>query len=93
MANYNTFLIYDCEKRKPILVTSSARKASKFLTTGIRIDVWNDNRKIESIYESCRKREENPLSPYITLEKEYVQKRQIKAEQKNKRRKGNGYYL
>lgn len=86
MAKYNTFLVIDCKKRKPILITSSARKANKLLTTGIRVEVWNDNKKVEIIYNSDRKKE-NPLSPYIVFEKEYIQKKQAKAEKRNKIRK------
>lgn len=89
MANYNTFLVYDCKKRKPILVTSSARKANKLLKTGTRIDVWNKNTKIESIYESDKRREGNPLSPYIAFEKEFISKKQQKATKRNKKIKKN----
>ena len=89
MANYNTFIVFDCKKRKPILVTSSARKANGLLSTGVRIDIWNNNQKIESIYESDKKREKNPLSPYITLEKDHIRKKQERATERNKRRKKN----
>jgi hypothetical protein len=86
MAKYNTFLVIDCKTRKPILTTSSARKANRLLTTGVRVEVWNDNKKVEIIYDTDKK-EKNPLSPYITLEKEYIRKKQAKAEERNKLRK------
>jgi len=90
MANYNTFVVLDCKKRKPILVTSSARKANKFLKTGIRIEIWNENEKLETIYESTKRREKYPLKPYIDMEKEHIKRKQEKAEEKNKRRKTHG---
>ena len=73
MAVYNTFVVVDCKKRKPILVTSSARKASTLLKSGIRIEVWNENKKVETLYECLKKREGNPMIPYITLEREYME--------------------
>lgn len=87
MAKYNTFLVIDCKTRKPLLTTSSARKANRLLTTGVRVEVWNDNKKVEVIYDADRKKETNPLSPYITLEKEYIRKKQAKAETRNKLRR------
>ena len=87
MANYNTFLVVDCKTRKPILTTSSARKASKELKTGVRIEVWNNNNLVERIYEADKKNESNPLAPYIQAEREYIGRKQAAAEQRNKRRK------
>lgn len=87
MAKYNTFLVVDCKTRKPLLTTSSARKANRLLTTGVRVEVWNDNKKVETIYDADRKNETNPLSPYIALEKEYIRKKQAKAEERNKLRR------
>lgn len=45
MAAYNTFVVVDCKKRTPILVTSSARKARGNLSVGYRVEVWSDNKK------------------------------------------------
>lgn len=87
MANYNTFLVIDCKARRPLLVTSSARKANAYLRTGIRIEVWNENFLLETIYESDKKKEKHPLGPYIRLEKDHIRKKQMKAEERNKRRK------
>ncbi len=87
MANYNTFVVVNCSTRKPILTTSSARKAYKELQKGIRIEVWNDNALIERIYEGDKKRERNPMKPYIDKEREYIRKKQERATQKNKRRR------
>jgi hypothetical protein len=87
MANYNTFVVVDCKTRKPFLTTSSARKASKELKTGIRIEVWNNNVLVERIYESDKRKEPSPLSAYIRAEREYIGRKQAEAERRNKARK------
>ena len=86
MANYNTFVVVSCSTRKIILTTSSARKAYKELKKGIRIEVWNHNVLIRRIYESDKKRNENPMKPYIDLEREYIRNKQERATKRNKRR-------
>lgn len=83
MANYNTFVVVDCNSGKSVLTTSSARKSNKFLTTGFRIDVWNNHKKVCTIYEKSR----DLIRPYITLEKDYIRKKQAKAEERNKRKR------
>ena len=83
MANYNTFVVVDCNSRKSILTTSSARKANDVLKTGFRVDVWNNNEKICTIYEKTR----DLIKPYIQAEKEYIRKKQARAEARNKARK------
>ena len=87
MANYNTFVVVDCKSRKSILITSSARKANRHLATGFRIEVWNNNNCIETIYERDRKQEQSPLAPYIEREREYIREKQQRAEARNKRRR------
>lgn len=87
MANYNTFVVVDCKSRKSILITSSARKASRLLSTGFRIEVWNNNNCIEKIYDRDRKQERFPLTPYIEKEREYIREKQQRAEARNKRRR------
>lgn len=72
MATYNTFVVMDCKKRTPLLVTSSARKAISNLTTGFRIEVWSENKKVESIYSKNRK----GIKPYIELERNYIREKQ-----------------
>lgn len=86
MANYNTFIVVDCGTRKPILTTSSARKASKELRTGIRIEVWNNNELVTKIYEADKNKGTNPLGHYIQAEREYIRKKQAAAERRNKAR-------
>lgn len=87
MANYNTFVVVDCKTRKPFLTTSSARKASKELKTGVRIEVWNNNELVVRIYESDKNKDPSPLSAYIKAEKEYIGRKQAEAEKRNQRRK------
>ena len=82
MADYNTFLIVDCKTRKPIMTTSSARKARKERRTGVRIEVWNNNVLVEKIYESDKYKALDPLAPYINAEREYIAKKQAKARKK-----------
>ena len=87
MADYNTFMVYDCKKRKTILITSSARKAKNMLHTGFKIEVWNSNNLIETIYT----KQIINLDRYISLEKEYIKRKQLKAKSRNdKRRKKYG---
>ena len=83
MANYNTFVVVDCRSKKSILTTSSARKSSRLLQTGFRIDVWNDNKKVLTVYAKDR----SPMKVYIEAERDYIRKKQAKAEARNKRRK------
>ena len=87
MANYNTFVVIDCKKRRPILVTSSARNANKLLVTGNRVEVWNNQNCVEIIHNSDRRKEPSPLYPYIEQEKEYHKQKQINAEKRNARKK------
>ena len=92
MANYNTFVVIDTKKRKTLLTTSSARKANSLLTTGFRVEVWNGNTKVEVIYERDKRREANPLGPYIQLERAYIRAKQAAAEQRNKQRRARRGY-
>ena len=92
MANYNTFVVINCLTRKPIITTSSARKAYAELRTGIRIEVWNNNDLVERIYESDKKREGNPMKPYVDMEREYIRKKQEMATLRNRRRNASGKF-
>ena len=83
MANYNTFMLIDCKKRKPIIITSSARKVARQIDTGFRVEVWNNNELICKIYKSNKK----DIEPYIKAEKEYIKRKQEKATLRNKKRK------
>ena len=88
MANYNTFIVVDTKTRKPILTTSSARKANKLLTVGYRIEVWNDNKLTDLIYS----KDKQPLYKYLSAEKEYIRQKQAQAEIRNKRHERCAYY-
>lgn len=85
MSDYNTFVVYDCAKRKPILVTSSARKAKQALCKGIRVDVWCENKNIATIYD----KNSYLLNEYITLEKQYIARKQERATKRNERKRKN----
>jgi hypothetical protein len=53
------------------------------LQSGFRIDVWNNNDRVETIYAKDR----TSLKPYIDAEKEYIRQKQARAEERNKRKK------
>ena len=82
-SDYNIFVVYDCVKRKPILVTSSARKAKRSLHKGIRVDVWNVEENIARIYSQ----NSFLLDKYIALEKQYIARKQAYATNRNRLRK------
>jgi hypothetical protein len=82
MAKYNTFLVLST-KGRPLLVTSSARKARKLLQTGVRVEVWSANAKAETVYHRTRRL----LDKYVNAEREYIRKKQEAAERKNKKRR------
>ena len=83
MANYNTFLV-TTTKGKPLLVTSSGKKAAAMLQTGVRVEVWNENAKREIVYTRTRRN----MDKYIEAERAFISQRQRAAEDKNARRKG-----
>ena len=85
MAKYNTFLVLST-KGKPLLVTSSARKARRLLRTGVRVEVWSGNAKTETIYNRNRA----GLDKYVTAERDYIRAKQEAAELRNQRRKNKG---
>lgn len=82
MAKYNTFLVLTT-KGKPLLVTSSARKARGLLRTGVRVEVWSANEKATTIYHRTREK----LGEYIVTEREYIRAKQEAAERRNKKRR------
>ena len=83
MANYNTFIVQETKNGRAILVTSSARKVKLLLKTGTRIEVWNENHKIETIYAKTKAL----LDKYIDDERQYIREKQTKAEKRNKARR------
>lgn len=83
MAKYNTFVVQKTNNGQAVLITSSARKAKKQLTTGFRLEVWSGNQKQETIYTRTVKK----LDKYITAEREYIRSKQAAAERRNKARR------
>lgn len=79
----NVFVVLNCKMRKVEFATLSARKALNALEKGKRIEVWNNNALIEKVYS----KETFKMQPYIAMEKEFIGKRQARAEHKNKMRK------
>ncbi len=83
MANYNTFIAQETKGGKTMLVTSSARKVKQILTSGIRIEVWSENKKTETIYTKTRLL----LDKYVEAERQYIREKQAKAEKRNQARR------
>lgn len=85
MANYNTFAVVESKHGKVLLITSSARKANSLFGFGNRIEVWNDNKKIESITYKFK----NRLLPFLQAEKEYIQRKQEEATKRNAKKRAS----
>ena len=83
MATYNTFIAQETKGGKAMLVTSSARKVKQLLTPGIRIEVWCENQKTETIYTKTAAK----LAKYVEAERQYIREKQAKAEKRNKARR------
>lgn len=88
MAKYNTFVVQQTKGGRALLVTSSARKVKPMLTPGVRVEVWNENQKVETIYT----RTSAKLDTYVAAEREYIRVKQAKAEQRNKARRARREY-
>lgn len=86
MMKHNIFAVYNCEGRKNLLVTPSARKAKNELRTGTKIEVWDENTLVEKIYFKTSKNFEK----YISKEKRYIAMKQAKAEKRNAKGKCHG---
>ena len=82
MAKYNTFLVMTT-KGQSVLVTSSAKKARQLLQTGVRVEVWSDNAREETIYARTR----SLLDKYVGAEREYIRAKQAAAEHRNRKRR------
>lgn len=83
MANYNTFIAQETKGGRTMLVTSSARKVKSLLTPGVRIEVWSENQKQETIYTKTR----SLLDKYVESEKAYIREKQARAEHRNNLRR------
>lgn len=87
MAKYNTFVVQETKGGKAVMVTSSARKAKRLLTPGLRIEVWSENRKTETIYT----RTSAKLDKYVAAERDHIRAKQEAAERRNKARRARAY--
>ena len=83
MAKYNTFIAQETKGGKTVLVTSSARKVKSLLTPGVRVEVWSENAKTETIYTKTQAL----LDKYVEAERSYIRDKQNKAEKRNKARR------
>ena len=83
MANYNTFIAQETKGGRTMLVTSSARKVKRLLTPGVRVEVWSENKKVETVYTKTV----SLLDKYVQSEKQYIREKQAKAERRNKLRR------
>ena len=83
MAQYNTFIVQETKGGRPLLVTSSARKAKQMLTTGVRVEVWSGNQRVETIHTRTMAH----FNPYTAAEREYIRSKQAAAEQRNRLRR------
>ncbi len=83
MAMYNTFLVMDCRSRRPLLVTSSARKAVRALETGRRVEVWCENELVRTVYAKTRQ----DMREYTEIERQYIRAKQERATAARQRRK------
>ena len=79
MAKYNTFVVIGCKRNNVVLVTSSARKVTAELCKGRRIEVWNENERIDVIYAN----KAESMRRFIQAEKEYIRHKQERAEFEN----------
>ena len=83
MAAYNTFLVMDCRSRRPLLVTSSARKAVRALETGRHVEVWCENELVRIVYAKTKKK----LYEYTEAERQYIRAKQERATAARRRRR------
>lgn len=83
MANYNTFIAQETKGGKTVIVTSSARKVKYVLKPGVRVEVWSDNKKTETIYTKTHAL----LDKYVEAERQYIREKQANAEHRNKLRR------
>lgn len=85
MAKYNTFVVQETKGGKAVLVTSSARKAKRLLTQGLRVEVWSENQRVETVYT----RTAREMNKYIQAERQHIRAKQARAEARNKARREN----
>ena len=79
MAKYNTYLVCLCKSGRSILVTSSARKATRMLEKGRCVEIWNENTRLKVVHQKTREQ----MAPYIRQEQDYLFAKQVAAERRN----------
>lgn len=79
----NAFVVIDCKQRKTVLATLSARKAQSVLRKGLKVEIWIDNIHFDTVYS----KQVEKLKPFTLQEKQWIGKKQKRAEERNKRRK------
>lgn len=79
----NAFVVIDCKQRKTVLATLSARKAEETLRKGLKAEIWIDNIHVDTVYS----KEKEKFQSFILQEKQYIRRKQKRAEERNKRRK------
>lgn len=79
----NVFVVIDCKQRKTMLVTLSARKAKSVLGKGLKVEIWIDNIHFDTVYS----KQIDKFIPFVLQEKQYIGRKQRRAEERNKRRK------
>ena len=83
MSTYNTFIAQQTKGGRTVLVTSSARKVKSLLCPGVRVEVWSENKKVETVYTKTVAL----LDKYVQSEKQYIREKQAKAEKRNQARR------
>lgn len=79
----NVFVVVDCKQRKTVLATPSARKAQCVLRKGLKVEIWVDNIHFDTVYSN----EADKFMPFILQEKQYIGRKQKRAEERNKLRR------
>ena len=79
----NAFVVVDCERRKIVLTTLSAYKAQCVLRKGLKVEIWIDNIHFDTVYS----KQVEKFKPFVLQEKQYIGRKQKRAEERNKRRK------
>lgn len=79
----NAFVVIDCKRRKVVLTTLSARKAQSVLRKGLKVEIWIDNIHFDTVYS----KQFEKFKPFTLQEKQWIGKKQKRAEERNKRRR------
>lgn len=76
MPNGNIYLLIECQHQKTILATHSAQIAMKYLVTGMRVDIWNNNHRIRKLFAP----DKFELLEYMKQERDYLKSKEAKNE-------------